>query len=695
MVFHESRPPARGYPKTYPQLWWIFGICQWGKELMPHCAKKPRRPGPADPRSVVDPGRRGRQTPGMALPDSEKPPAAAAGDSPLARGVEVIRTYLRTLPQAPGVYRMLGQNGAVLYVGKAKSLKKRVANYTQPARQPLRIQRMIAETATMEFVVTNSEVEALLLEGNLIKRLLPRYNVLLRDDKSFPHILIAGDHPCPQLSKHRGARGRTGDYFGPFASAGAVNRTVAALQRGFMLRTCTDTVFASRSRPCLQYQIKRCTAPCVGRVSPEEYAAQVEQARAFLSGRSRDIQAGYAEKMLAASEALDFETAAQYRDRIRALTAIQAHQDINFQDLDDADVVAAFQEGGQTCIQAFFFRGGCNYGNHAYFPSHERGLAVEEVLASFLVQFYENKPAPPLLLLSHDPPERALIAEALTLHTGRKVEVAVPARGEKRRAVEHAQTNAREALGRRQAERSSQAKLLAGVAELFGLDGPPARIEVYDNSHIQGTNCIGAMIVAGPEGYQKNAYRKFTIRGPEVMGNDYGMMREVLTRRFARALKEDPERASGTWPGLVLIDGGQGQLSVALDVLADLGIDDLAVAAIAKGPDRNAGRERFFLPDREPFSLEPRDPVLYYLQRLRDEAHRFAIGTHRDRRTKAQTRSEIDQIPGIGPARKKALLLHFGSAKAVSRAGLADLEAVSGIDTAVARKIYEFFHAEG
>ena len=632
----------------------------------------------------------------MSLADSETPPAGPSpGDTPLARGVEVIRRYLRTLPQAPGVYRMLGETGAVLYVGKAKSLKKRVANYTQPARNPLRIQRMIAETATMEFVITNSEVEALLLEGNLIKRLMPRYNVLLRDDKSFPHILIGAGHPYPQLTKHRGARGQAGDYFGPFASAGAVNRTVAALQRGFMLRTCTDSVFASRSRPCLQYQIKRCTAPCVGRVTAAEYAAQVEQARAFLSGRSRDIQAGYAETMLAASEALDFETAAQYRDRIRALTAIQAHQDINFQDLDDADVVAAHQEGGQTCVQAFFFRGGCNYGNHAYFPSHERGLAIEEVLASFLVQFYENKPAPPLLLLSHEPPERALIAEALTLHTGRKVELAVPARGEKRRAVEHAITNAREALGRRQAERSSTATLLAGVAELFDLGEPPARIEVYDNSHIQGTNCIGAMIVAGPEGFAKNAYRKFTIRNDDVMGNDYGMMREVLSRRFARALKEDPERQLGAWPQLVLIDGGQGQLNVALAVLEELGIGEIAVVAIAKGPDRDAGRERFFMAGREPASLEPRSPVLYYLQRLRDEAHRFAIGTHRDRRTKAQTRSEIDQIPGIGPARKKALLLHFGSAKAVARAGLTDLEAVSGIDKAVARKIHEFFHAEG
>ena len=629
------------------------------------------------------------------MTEADSPLPADADATPLARGVTVIRGYLRTLPAAPGVYRMIGANGAVLYVGKAKSLKKRVVAYTQPARQPVRIQRMIAETATMEFMVTSSEVEALLLEGNLIKRFMPRYNVLLRDDKSFPHILITGDHAFPQLTKHRGARNRPGDYFGPFASAGAVNRTVAALQRGFMLRTCADSVFSARSRPCLQYQIKRCTAPCVGRASAADYAAQVEQARAFLSGRSRDIQAGYAETMMAASDALDYETAARYRDRIRALTAIQAHQDINFQDIDDADVVAAWQEGGQTCIQAFFLRGGCNYGNHAWFPSHERGLAVEEVLASFLVQFYENKPAPPLLLLSHQPPESALIAEALGLRSGRRVELAVPARGEKRRAVEHALTNAREALARRQAERSSQAALLAALAERFDLDEPPARIEVYDMSHLQGSNAIGAMIVAGPEGYLKSAYRKFTIRDEAVRGDDTGMMREVLTRRFARALKDDPERAAGAWPGLVLLDGGQGQLNTALEVLAELGIDDLPLVAIAKGPDRDAGRERFFLPDREPFALEPRDPLLYYLQRLRDEAHRFAIGTHRDRRAKAQTRSEIDQIPGIGPARKKALLLHFGSARAVARAGLADLEAVPGVNRRVARKIHDFFHGEG
>jgi excinuclease ABC subunit C len=619
-------------------------------------------------------------------------PAPPAVRPALARGVEVIRGHLRTLPGAPGVYRMLGADGTVLYVGKARSLKKRVASYTHPERLPVRLQRMIAETASMVFLTTHTEVEALLLEANLIKQLGPRYNVLLRDDKSFPYILITRDHACPQLTRHRGARTRPGDYFGPFASSAAVSRTITALQRAFLLRNCPDTVYATRSRPCLQYQIKRCTAPCVGRAGAAEYAAQVEQAKAFLSGRSSDIQAELAAGMMEAAGRLDYESAARIRDRIRALTAIQAHQDINFQGLEDADVIAGHQEGGQTCIQVFFFRGGCNYGNHAWFPSHDRQMAVEEVLAAFVVQFYDNKAPPPLVLLSHELAEQSLVAEALSLRAGRKVEVACPRRGDKRRALDHAQANAREALARRQAETATQAKLLAGVAELFGLDAPPRRIEVYDNSHIQGAHAIGAMIVAGPEGPLKNAYRKFTIATPGAAGNDYAMMREVLGRRFARALREDPERTGGGWPDLVLIDGGQGQLNVALEVLAELGIEELEVAAIAKGPDRNAGRERFFLPGREPFSLEPGDPVLYYLQRLRDEAHRFAIGTHRDRRTKALGRSEIDQIPGIGPARKKALLHHFGSARAVSRAGLADLEAVPGISGTVARKIYAFFH---
>ncbi|HYD31721.1 MAG TPA: excinuclease ABC subunit UvrC [Azospirillaceae bacterium] len=613
----------------------------------------------------------------------------------LAEGAEVIRAYLKTLPNTPGVYRMLNDVGEVLYVGKAKSLKKRVYNYTQVTKLPSRLQRMVSETVTMEFVTTHTEVEALLLESNLIKRLMPRYNVLLRDDKSFAHIMITRDHDYPQLTKHRGARDRSADYFGPFASAGAVNRTITALQRGFLLRNCPDTVFASRTRPCLQFQIKRCTAPCVERVSREEYASQVEQAKAFLSGKSRDIQDQLVKAMLAASDELDFETAARLRDRIRALTAIQAHQDINLDGIDDADVIASHQEGGTTCVQVFFFRGGGNYGNRSYFPSHDKNLDVAEVLAAFVAQFYENKLAPPLVLVSHDLAEHDLLQEALSVRAGRKVELATPKRGEKRRAVDHALTNAREALGRRLAESSTQAKLLEGVAAAFGLEAPPQRIEVYDNSHVQGAFAVGGMIVAGPEGFIKNAYRKFNIKSKEAAGDDYAMMREVLTRRFARAIKEDPERDQGGWPDLVLIDGGEGQLKIAQDVFADLGIDDVALVAIAKGPDRNAGRERFFLPGRPPFGMEPKDPVLYFLQRLRDEAHRFAIGTHRARRTSAIGKSAIDEIPGIGPNRKKALLLHFGSARAVERAGLADLESVEGISRTVAKKIYDHFHPEG
>ena len=630
-------------------------------------------------------------------PSADAPsPRARRRPADLARGVEVIRDHLKTLPQTPGVYRMLAGDGAVLYVGKAKNLKRRVTNYTQVVKLPVRLQRMVSETETMEFVTTHTEVEALLLESNLIKRLMPRYNVLLRDDKTFPHIMITRDHDYPQLTKHRGARSRDADYFGPFASAGAVNRTITALQRAFLLRNCADTVFASRSRPCLQHQIKRCTAPCVGRVSPQEYQAQVDQARAFLAGRSRDIQAEFAARMTAASEALDFEAAARYRDRIRALTAVQAHQDINVEGvIEDADVIAAHAEGGVTCVQVFFFRGGRNYGNRAYFPSHDKAAETEEVLAAFIAQFYENKAAPALVLVSHEPPELDLLTEALSLRAGHKVELAVPRRGDKRRIVEHALTNAREAHGRRLAESSSQARLLDGVAAVFGLDGPPERIEVYDNSHVQGAHAIGAMIVAGPEGFVKNAYRKFNIRTEGAAGDDFAMMREVLSRRFGRAVREDPERTQGSWPDLVLIDGGLGQLNVALEVFAELGIDDVALVGIAKGPDRDAGRERFFMEGRPPFQMEMRDPVLYFLQRLRDEAHRFAIGTHRAKRTKALGRSQIDEIPGIGPARKKALLHHFGSAAAVARAGLADLEAVEGINRTVAKKIYEHFHSDG
>ncbi len=616
-----------------------------------------------------------------------------AGD--LARGVEIIQGYLKTLPATPGVYRMIAADGGVLYVGKAKNLKRRVFNYTQTNRLPIRLQRMVAETETMEFVTTHTEVEALLLESNLIKRLMPRYNVLLRDDKSFPYIMITKGHDYPQLLKHRGSRSAEAHYFGPFASGAEVTRTVTALQRAFMLRNCADTVFNSRSRPCLQYQIKRCTAPCVGRVTPVAYQAQVKQARAFLSGKSHDIQAELAQEMMQASEALNFETAAQIRDRIKALTAIQARQDINIEGVvEDADVIAAYAEGGATCIEVFFFRGGRNYGNRAYFPSHDKAQEVEEVMSAFIAQFYDNKTAPPLILLSHTLSEPELLTEALSLRAGHKVELIEPKRGDKRRILDHALTNAREAHGRRLAERSSQARLLEGVAQAFDLDAPLQRIEVYDNSHVQGAFAIGAMIVAGPDGYMKNAYRKFNIRSPEAAGDDYAMMREVFLRRFGRALKEDPERSRGTWPDLVLIDGGLGQLSAVSAVMAELGIDDVPLVSIAKGPDRNAGREHFFMRDRAPFQMEARDPVLYFLQRLRDEAHRFAIGTHRAKRIKAISASPIDGIPGIGPARKRALLNHFGSGKAVSRAGLVDLEAVEGINRAVAKKIYDHFHSD-
>jgi excinuclease ABC subunit C len=628
----------------------------------------------------------------------------------LAHGIAVIADTVRTLPGRPGVYRMLNTVGDVLYVGKARNLKKRVTSYARPDKLSIRIKRMVAETAAMEVVTTHTEVEALLLESNLIKRLMPRYNVLLRDDKSFPYILVTAGHDFPRIAKHRGARNRAGDYFGPFASAGAVNQTIAALQRVFLLRPCADTVFAARTRPCLQYQIKRCTAPCVGRVDREAYGAQVRQARDFLSGRSREVQQEFADAMQRASVALDFETAARYRDRLRALAHTQSHQDINVEGLADADVVALAQEAGQSCVQVFFFRSGHNYGNRAYFPSHERGLAAAEVLASFLGQFYDNKPPPRLVMVSHDPDDRALLAEALAVRAGHAVELVRPQRGPKRKLIEHALANAKLALGRRLAESASQRRLLEGVAAAFGLDAPPARIEIYDNSHVSGTNAVGAMVVAGPEGWVKSAYRKFNIQlgaaattpamtppiaPPMAPGDDYAMMRQVLTRRFQRALKEDPDRARETWPDLVLIDGGQGQFNVAAEVFAELGIADVAIVSIAKGPDRNAGRERFFMAGPEPFSLEPNDPVLFYLQRLRDEAHRFAIETHRARRTKAMGQSTLDDVAGIGAARKRALLHHFGTAKAVGQAGLADLERVPGINKAVAKKIYDHFHDDG
>ena len=634
-----------------------------------------------------------------------------AREQPLSAGREVIAEAVKTLPSGPGVYRMIDRRGEALYVGKARSLKKRVASYAQLGKLPHRLLRMVAETAKLEIIATHTEAEALLLESNLIKRHMPRYNVLLRDDKSFPYILITGDHPFPQVTKHRGAHARDGDYFGPFASAGAVNRTITALEKVFLLRSCSDAVFAARARPCLMHQIKRCAAPCVGLISRDDYRGLVDQTRAFLTGRSHEIQQTLSEEMGRASERLDFEAAAVYRDRLRALAHIQSRQDVNVEGLDDADVIAAHQDAGHTCVQVFFFRAGRNYGNRAYYPSHDRQLDVAQVLAAFVAQFYDNKPAPRQILLSHRPAEQDLIAEALSQREGRKVALLAPQRGEKRKLVESALLNAREALARRLAESGSQRRLLDGLAEALHLEAPPERIEVYDNSHIQGASAYGAMIVAGPEGFIKSAYRKFRIKGAQPRdaeatrnageasgrdgyspGDDYAMMREVLTRRFTRIVKEDPERDSGEWPDLILIDGGAGQLAVAQEVLADLGLTDVAVAAIAKGPDRNAGRERIHLPGRPSIMLGARDPCLYFLQRLRDEAHRFAIGSHRSGRSKARLRSALDEISGIGAKRKRALLHHFGSAQAVARAGLADLEAVSGISRVVAQRIYDHFH---
>lgn len=617
----------------------------------------------------------------------------AAPENPV--GAALISAKVKLLPDSPGVYRMYAADGELLYVGKARSLKKRVASYAKLGGHSNRIARMIATTAQMEFITTATETDALLLEANLIKRLKPRYNVLMRDDKSFPYILLTGDHAFPQVLKHRGARARIGDYYGPFASAGAVTATLNALQKAFLLRSCSDSVFESRTRPCLLFQIKRCSAPCTGEIDAEGYATLLAEARDFLKGRSRKTQRELVTLMDQASADLDFERAAIYRDRIRALTQIQQHQGINPQTVAEADVFAAWAEGGQTCVQVFFFRAGQNWGNRAYFPRHDKELSTEEVLDAFLAQFYEDRPPPRMVLLSHDVPGRALLAEALTIRAGRKVAVGVPRRGEKRELVDHALTNAREALGRRLAESSTQRKLLEGVAEVFDLEGPPARIEVYDNSHISGTKPVGGVIVAGPDGFMKNQYRKFNIRGEDVEpGDDYAMMREVLTRRFTRLLKESEENKANddAWPDLILIDGGAGQLKVALDVLAELGIDNVTAVGVAKGPERDAGRERFFMAGKPDFMMEPRNPVLYYLQRLRDEAHRYAIGSHRARRSKAIGANPLDEIPGIGPGRKRALLQHFGSARAVSRAGLADLEAVEGISEKVARAVYDHFH---
>ena len=647
------------------------------------------------------------------MPDNDTPSASNASgpstglpDTAAATGSDLIAEKVRILPDSPGVYRMFGHDGEVLYVGKARSLKKRVANYAKLTGHSNRIARMINNTTAMEFITTATETDALLLEANLIKRLKPRYNVLMRDDKSFPYILLTGDHDFPQVIKHRGARARKGDYFGPFANAGAVNATLNALQKAFLLRSCSDSVFEARTRPCLLFQIKRCSAPCTGEIDADGYAELMSEARDFLRGRSRRTQKELAANMNVAAEAMDFERAAIYRDRIRALTQVQQHQGINPQTLTEADLFAAYQEGGQTCIQVFFFRAGQNWGNRAYFPRHDRDLDVDEVLDAFLAQFYEDRLPPRLVLLSHDVAGRALLAEALSIIAGRKVAVGLPQRGEKRELVGHAMTNAREALGRRLAESSTQRTLLEGVAEAFGMAETPQRIEVYDNSHISGTNAVGGMVVAGPEGFIKSQYRKFNIKSEIEDGDDYAMMREVLTRRFARLLKDseprpetpetintlDPSHIPPDWPDLILIDGGAGQLKIANEVLTELGIDSVLAVGIAKGPERDAGRERFFIQGRAPFMMEPRNPVLYYLQRLRDEVHRFAIGSHRARRSKAIGVNPLDEVPGIGPGRKRALLQHFGSARAVSRAGLSDLEAVDGISAKVARTVYDFFH---
>lgn len=621
-------------------------------------------------------------------------------------GAELIGEFVKQLPNSPGVYRMLNAEGDVLYVGKARSLKKRVSNYAQGRLHSNRLTRMVRETANMEFVTTRTEVEALLLEANLIKRLRPRFNVLLRDDKSFPYILITGDSRAPAIYKHRGARGRKGDYFGPFASASAVGRTINSLQRAFLLRTCTDSVFESRTRPCLLFQIKRCSGPCTHEISDTDYAELVREAKDFLSGKSQNVKASIAAAMNEAAENLDFERAAVFRDRLAGLSHVQSHQGINPANVEEADVFAIHHEGGLTCIQVFFFRAGQNWGNQAYFPKADPQMSSAEVLNAFLAQFYDDKPCPRLILLSEVIEEQELLATALTERAGYRVQILVPQRGDKKDVVDHVTANAREAHGRKLAETASQGRLLQGFAETFGLPYAPRRIEIYDNSHIMGTNAVGGMVVAGPEGFVKGQYRKFNIKSEDITpGDDFGMMREVMTRRFSRLLKEEgkPDRsvapddsadaAFPAWPDVILIDGGQGQMTAVRAILDELGIADCVIAiGVAKGVDRDAGRERFFALARPDFTLPPRDPVLYFIQRLRDEAHRFAIGSHRARRKKEMVKNPLDEIAGIGPTRKRALLQHFGTAKAVSRAAVSDLTAVEGISEAVARLIYNHFH---
>ncbi len=619
----------------------------------------------------------------------DTPPAPVTGHA-------CIQSYLATLDSSPGVYRMLDAQARVLYVGKARNLRARVSSYARPTGHSPRIQRMIAATASMMFLTTNTETEALLLEQNLIKQLKPRYNVLLRDDKSFPNILIAKDHPFPQIRKHRGARRDKGAYFGPFASAAAVNRTLNQLQKVFLLRNCPDSTFEGRTRPCLLYQIRRCSAPCVGLISEQDYARSVRDAERFLSGRSTGIQEELARQMQEASAALEFERAAALRDRIRALTEVQGSQSINPRTVDEADVIALHMEGGQACVQVFFIRAHQNWGNQDFYPRISDGMSPAEVMEGFLGQFYDNKEPPRQIILSDAIENADLMAEALTGKAGRKVALIVPRRGEKAELVAGALRNARESLARRMAEHATQARLLRGLAEAFDLDAPPRRIEVYDNSHIQGAHAVGAMIVAGPDGFRKSSYRKFNIRGCDLApGDDLGMMKEVLTRRFARLLKEDPDRRGDQWPDLLLIDGGAGQVSAVAGIMEGLGLSDIPVIGVAKGIDRNAGKEEFHRPGRPPFALRHNDPVLYFIQRLRDEAHRFAIGTHRAKRARAVGATPLDEIPGIGAARKRALLAHFGSAKAVSCAAVADLKAVDGISDALAETIHAFFHDRG
>jgi excinuclease ABC subunit C len=639
------------------------------------------------------------------LPDIPEEPAEAVAEGPLAVGHAAIENAVRLAPTSPGVYRMLNTANDVLYVGKAKNVRKRLSSYARAnAPLPARILRMISATVTVEIISTTTETEALLLEANLIKQLRPRFNVQLRDDKSFPYILITGDHWAPQILKHRGAQSRPGRYFGPFASAGAVNRTITALQRAFLIRSCTDSFFESRTRPCLLYQIRRCSGPCTSEIDFPGYTELVREATEFLSGRSRNVKRELASEMEKASSELEFETAAVYRDRLAALSAIQSQQGINPRTVEEADVFAIHQEGGYSCVEVFFFRTGQNWGNRAYFPRAEKSFTPEEVLSSFLAQFYDDKPPPKLVLLSHRIEEPELLTDALSVKAGYKVEVSTPQRGEKKELVTHALTNAREALGRKLADTVTQGRLLQGLCTTLGLPHPPKRIEVYDNSHIQGTNAVGAMIVAGPDGFMKNQYRKFNIKSEGLTpGDDYAMMQEVLQRRFKRLIappEGDAVKAKADddsfpqWPDLVIIDGGRGQLNAVREIFGGLGLTQVSLLAVAKGPDRDAGRETLFMPDREAIKLEPRDPVLYFIQRLRDEAHRFVIGSHRKLRKKDIREAGLQEIPGIGPSRKRALLHHFGTLKEIERASIADLGKVPGVSAESARKIFEYFHAQ-